>query len=323
MEGRDEKRRHGGRNSSHPSIEHAINGRASRQHRVIALEQLLELGLSASAVRSRVGAGRLHRIHRGVFVVGPAPLTVPGRWMAAVLACGSGAVLSHRSAAALWGLRADNRAIIDVTTPLPGGRVRRGIDVHRSCTLIEADITEVDGIPCTSLARTMLDLAEVVDRRSLERAFDRAETLRLLDMGPLEALLTRSTGRRGTKLIRSVLAEHHAGSTLTESEIEELLLAICRTAGLPSPEVNAWVALDDGGGFRPDLLWRRQRLIVEADGRDVHSTRQAFERDRKRDQRLMLAGWRVVRFTWRQITREPERVAATLRALLAQADLAA
>jgi len=105
--------------------------------------------------------------------------------------------------------------------------------------------------------------------------------------------------------------------------IEELLLAICRTAGLPSPEVNACVALDDGGGFRPDFLWREQRLIVETDGRDVHSTRQAFERDRKRAQRLTLAGWRVVRFTWRQITREPKRVAETLRALLAQADLAA
>ena len=323
MEGWDEKRRHGGRNSSHPSIEHAINAKAGRQHGVVALEQLIEIGLSASAVRSRVATGRLHRVHRGVFVVDPAPLTGKGRWMAAVLACGDGAVLSHRSAAALWGLRADNRAVIDVTVPRRGGRERRGIDVHHSSTLIEPDTTDVDGIPCTSLARTPLDLAEVVDRRGVERAIDRAEMLRLFDMRAVDDVLARASGRRGASLLRSVLAEHHAGSTLTESEIEELLLAICRTAGLPSPEVNAWVALDDGGGFRPDVLWREQRLIVETDGRDVHSTRQAFERDRKRDQRLMLAGWRVVRFTWRQITREPRRVAEMLRALLAQADLAA
>ena len=132
MEGWDEKRRHGGRNSSHPSIEHAINAKAGRQHGVVALEQLIGLGLSASAVRSRVAAGRLHRVHRGVFAVGPAPLTGQGRWMAAVRACGDGAVLSHRSAAALWGLRVDNRAVIDVTVPRRGGRERRGIDAHHA-----------------------------------------------------------------------------------------------------------------------------------------------------------------------------------------------
>jgi len=123
-------------------------------------------------------------------------------------------------------------------------------------------------------------------------------------------------------LLRSVLGEHDPGSTITESELEELLLAICRTAGLPTPEVNVWVPVP-GEQFKVDSLWRRERLIVETDGRDVHTTRRAFERDRERDQRLMLAGWRVVRFTWRQLTREPERVAATLRALLAQADAAA
>ena len=185
-----------------------------------------------------------------------------------------------------------------------------------------ADVMVVDGIPCTSLARTLLDLAEVVDRRGLERAIDRAEVLRLLDMLAVNDVIARANGRRGVALLRSVLGEHDPGSTITDSDLEELLLAICRTAGLPTPEVNVWVPVP-GEQFKVDFLWRRKRLVVETDGRDVHTTRRAFERDRERDQRLMLAGWRVVRFTWRQLTREPERVAATLRALLAQAGAAA
>lgn len=118
-----------------------------------------------------------------------------------------------------------------------------------------------------------------------------------------------------------MLAEHHAASTLTDSQLEELFLVLCRSAGVPLPEVNAWLPLADEQ-FKVDFLWREQRLIVETDGRAVHGTRQAFERDRRRDQRLMLAGWRVVRFTWLQVTRESECVADTLRALLAQAQAA-
>lgn len=321
MKGWDEKRRHVGRNSSHPSIQHAVNDIARAQHRVIALEQLVELGLSSSAIRSRVAAGRLHRIHRGVFVVGPAPLTAQARWMAAVLACGLDALLSHRSVAAHYGIRPDHRATIDVTTPRPGGRARPGIDVHRSRSLTAADITVVDGVPCTSLARTLLDLAEVLDRRGLQRAIERAEVLRLFDMRAVDDVLARANGRRAAPLLRSVLAEHAPASTLTESELEELLLAICRSVGLPAPEANAWVLLDCEQ-FKVDFLWRKQRLIVETDGRAVHGTRQAFERDRRRDQLLTVAGWRVVRFTWRQLTREPDSVARTLRALLVHADVA-
>lgn len=173
----------------------------------------------------------------------------------------------------------------------------------------------IDGIRCTSVARTLLDLAEVIDRRGLERAIDRAEVLRLLDMRAIDDVLLSAGGRRGASLLRSALAEHCAGSTLTVSELEERFLAICLSAAVPAPEVNVWVPLP-GAELKVDFLWCHQRLIVETDGRDVHGTRQAFERDRERDQRLMLAGYRVVRFTWRQVTREPERVASTLRALL-------
>jgi len=322
MEGCGPQRRYVRRLGPHPRLEHAIAELAWGQHNVVALRQLRALGLSASAVRDRVASGRLHRVHVGVYAVGHAKLTAKGCWIAAVLACGDGAALSHRSAAALWGLRPDNRASSDVTSRGRAGRRRSGVVAHLGRGLMPVDVTVVDGIPCTSLARTLLDLAEVVDRRGLERAIDRAEVLRLLDMRPVDDVIARANGRRGVALLRSVLGEHDPGSTITESELEELLLAICRTAGLPTPEVNVWVPVP-GEQFKVDSLWRRERLIVETDGRDVHTTRRAFERDRERDQRLMLAGWRVVRFTWRQLTREPERVAATLRALLAQADAAA
>jgi len=229
MEGSGPKRRDIGRSGPNPPLDRVIAEIAQRQHNVIALRQLCALGISTSAVRSRVASGRLHRVHTGVYAVGHAKLTAKGRWLAAVLAGGDGAVLSHRSAGALWGLRPDNRPISDVTSRGRAGRQREGIVGHRGDGLMPLDVTFVDGIPCTSLARTLLDLAEVVDRRSLERVFDRAETLRLLDMGPLEELLERSNGRRGVKLLRIVLAEHDPGSTLTESELEELLLGVCRT----------------------------------------------------------------------------------------------
>lgn len=300
-------------------MEHAIDEFASDQHRVITHEQLIDIGLSQSAINRRVACKRLHRIHRGVFVVGPLPLAAHGLRMAAVLACGEGAMLSHRSAAALWGLRPDNRATIDVTTPRAGTRSRHNVVIHRSRTLTAADIDTVDGIRCTSLARTLLDLAEILDRRGLERAIDRAEQLRILDMNAINDVLARAKGRRGAKLLRWVLDEHYAGSTLTRRKLEELMLAICRTAGLPRPRVNEWIALPNNTGYEGDFVWPQQRLIVETDGYETHGTRHAFEHDRKRDQRLMLAGWRVIRFTRRQVLNDPHSLAAALTRLLARA----
>lgn len=234
MEGCGPQRRYVRRLGPHPRLKHAIAELARGQHNVVALRQLRALGLSASAVRDRVASARLHRIHVGVYAVGHAKLTAKGCWMAAVLACGDGAVLSHRSAAALWGLRPDNRARSDVTSRGRAGRQRSGVVAHLGRGLMPADVTVVDGIPCTSLARTLLDLAEVVDRRGLERAIDRAEVLRLLDMLAVNDVLVRANGRRGVALLRTVLGEHDPGSTITDSELEELLLAICRTAGLPA-----------------------------------------------------------------------------------------
>jgi Transcriptional regulator, AbiEi antitoxin/Protein of unknown function (DUF559)/AbiEi antitoxin C-terminal domain len=298
------------------ALDRAIAELASRQHAVVSLVQLKALGLSESAVRSRVGAGRLHRVHRGVYAVGHPLLTVRGRLMAAVLACGRDAVLSHRSAAELWGLRDSARANIDVTSPRRAGRSRGGIDVHRADTLQPDDVTDHDTIPCTTVARTLLDLADVVNRRQLERACDEADVRRLLDATALDAVLSRANGRRGAPVLRAILAEYDIGEGITRNDFEEAFLALCDRAGLPRPEINVWIALPDGGHAQADFLWRDRRLIVETDGRAAHATRRAFEHDRRRDQRLLVAGWRVIRVTWRRLTQEPEELAGILHALL-------
>jgi hypothetical protein len=274
------------------------------------------LGLSTEAVRKRAAAGRLTRIHRGVYAVGHGRLTMHGRWMAAVLAYGPNAVLSHRSAAGLHGIRPDNRAKSDVTLPSPSARPRPGIDVHRSATIDPADVTVVDGIPCTTVARTLLDLAEVVDQRGVERAFDQAEVKRLFDLRAVQGVLARSNGRRGAAVVRRVLAGYE-GPSLTDRELEERFFAICRAAGIPKPEVNQWIVLEDGA-VKADFLWRSEGLVVETDGWASHGTRRAFENDRRRDRRLRLAGYEVVRFTWRDILDEPDEVGRVVARLLAR-----
>jgi predicted transcriptional regulator of viral defense system len=283
---------------------------------VVTGRQLVELGLSASATRSRVASGRLHRVHRGVFAVGHALLTQNGRFIAAVLACGPGACASHFCAGVLLELGLGVRRLIDVTARGSWGRKVDGIRVHSAATLIAADVIEIDGIPCTSLARTILDIAEDGTRREVERALDRAEQARILDMRAIDDVLSRADGRRGAKLLRSVLAEHTVGSTLTRDDLEEAFLAIARAVELPPDAVNVWIAFPEGEGAEADFVWRAQSLIVEVDGRDPHTVRKAFNKDRRRDARLTLLGWRVVRFTWQQVTFEPAYVAAMLRGLL-------
>ena len=292
----------------------AIGRLAERQHGVVSLGQLQSVGLTPSGVRSRVRRGPLTRIHRGVYAVGHGRLTMHGLWMAAVLACGPEALLSHRSAAGLLGVRPVNRTRADVTVTSSSVRPRGGIDVHRTSTLQDADVTVVDGIPCTSLARTLLDLAEVIDRRGVERAIDQAERLRLFDLQAVEDVLSRSDGRHGAPVVRAVLAEY-AGPTLTDQELEERFLAMCRAAGFAQPEVNSWIVLADGA-VKADFLWRRERLVVETDGWASHGTRRAFVSDRRRDRRLRLAGWETCRFTWDEVVDDAAEVGATLRRLL-------
>jgi predicted transcriptional regulator of viral defense system/very-short-patch-repair endonuclease len=288
---------------------------AERQHGVVAIEQLRGLSLSASGVRSRVARGYLHRVHRGVYAVGRPGLTQNGRRMAAVLAYGPDAVLSHRSAAGLWGLRPDNRPNVELSVPRSGARGRPGIDAHASRTLTADDVTVVDIIPCTTVARTLVDLGDVANRRAVEQAVEQAEVLRLFDLSAVDDALRRAGPRRGTGLLSSVL-EESTDPTLTESELEEALLSICRGIGLRDPEVNAWITLLDGTPARIDFLWRAEGIAVETDGHGFHRTRQSRERDARRDQLLRLAGFEPVRFTGRQVARDPGWVAAVLLELI-------
>jgi hypothetical protein len=179
-----------------------------------------------------------------------------------VLACGPKAVLSHRSAAGLWGLRADNRRKSDISLPSPAARAKTAIEVHRSVTLTANDVTSVDGIPCTTVARTLVDLGDLVNRRAVESAVEQADVLRLFDLRDVERAIERAGPRRGTGLLLSVL-DDLSGPTLTASKLEEAFLAICREAALPTPEVNVWMTLPDGTPAKIDFLWRAERLAVE------------------------------------------------------------
>jgi hypothetical protein len=245
--------------------------------------------------------------------------------MAAVLACGPTAAVSHRSAASLHEIRRTDRANIDVTIPRRSPRKHKGLDIHRSTTLTPQDVTVVSQIPCTTVARTMLDLAQVIKGRPLERALDQAEILELLDLDALRDQIERNRTRPAAKRLQAVLDEHYIGSTPTWSELEELFLGALRLRDLPTPEVNGLVDPHDGDPnvLRVDFVWREHRVIVETDGHRTHSTTQAYEEDRWRDQRLQAAGWIVMRVTWRQLTRHPDEFFEKLARLLRRREHAA
>jgi hypothetical protein len=293
-------------------VDRAIAELAERQHGVVNHEQLTDLGLSVGAVKHRIAAGRLHRVHVGVYAVGHRAMTGNGNRMAAVLACGPGALLSHRDAAALWGIRSTARSRIDVTVARPEARSQPGIDVHRVRSLNPADRTEHDGIRVTTVARTLLDLAEVIRPTELERAFDEAERLRLLDLDAVVAVCERARGRRALKALAPLVADRRPEQRDTRSPLEARFLPFCQAHGIPLPAVNVEVA-----GLLVDAVWPAQRLVVELDSYEFHGkTRAAFEADRRRDAALQTAGYRVIRITWRQLHRHPEQVAATIRSLL-------
>jgi very-short-patch-repair endonuclease len=285
----------------------AIVALAERQHGVVTRAQLAEIGLTDPSVGRRVENGSLWRVHKGLYAVGRPSLTREGRFMAAVLSCGPAAALSHFAAAVVWGLIRERGPRIDVTVPRGGQRRRRGaVIIHRSA-LPDTDVTLNDGIRVTTPARTLIDLADVLPRRRLERAFDEAAYLRL-DLAPVSP----RPGRRGAGVLAQVIAMHAPGSTRTRSELEELMLGLCDRFRLPTPEVN--VTIHD---YEVDFLWRDSRLIVEVDGWAAHGTRGAFERDRRRDADLLAAGWRVLRISWERLRSEPLWVAERLAEALA------
>ena len=292
----------------HDPVDRAIGRVAEGQHGVISRAQLSELGLGRGAIRHRISEGRLRRVHQGVYaIVGPRLMTRYGRWMAAVLACGPGAVLSHFGAAALWGIRGGSR--VEVTVPR-GRKARPGIKLHYA-DLPADELTVLHGIPVTGIARTLFDLSAVVQRDELRSAFRQAEQLRLTDPLGVKALIERYPKKPGLPTLRAVFEEAQRGLGIVRSVFEERFQAFLLHAGLPSPRTNVLIE-----GIEVDCVWPEQRLIVELDSRSIHDTRYAFEEDRARDRRLEVAGWCVVRVTWRQLTERPEALEADLRRLL-------
>jgi len=270
---------------------------AARQHGVITAAQLGAIGVPSQTISEWVRAGRLHRLHRGVYAVGHPRLSFEGRCLAAALACSASTssdgdragLVSHQSAAALWAILPAHSGPIHVTVRAGSGRKRhRRIVLHRSSTLGAADLTRHQGILVTRPSRTLRDLRRTGLHELYLRAARRAVDLRLVERPAPTA------------------------EELTRSELERAFLALCRRHRLPLPEVNVRVQ-----GYEVDFLWRERRLVVETDGFGFHRNRAAFEADRARDARLQALGFRVVRFTYRRVTESPREVAAELGALLA------
>ena len=285
---------------------------AGRQHGVVARRQLLELGLGRRGIDERLARGRLHLVHNGVYAVGHRALTTDGLWLAAVLACGPGAVASHRCAGQLWGLLPRTAILPEVTRPRKF-RGRPGILGHHAL-LPPDEIGAVRGIPVTSAPRTMLDLAAVLKRRQLERALNEMEVRQLLDPLSIPDLLARHPRRRGAAALREVLADDGPGG-VSRSDLEEGFVELLDAHGLPRPRMNATLPIRERL-IEVDCLWRAQRLVVELDGGAMHRTKRAFESDRQRDRMLLTEGWRSARVTWRQLRDEAPAVASDLGRLL-------
>jgi very-short-patch-repair endonuclease len=298
-------------------VDAAIGALAAAQHGVVAGRQLAGLGLGRGGIAHRVDRGRLHPLHRGVFAVGHRSLTGDGAWMAAVLAMGDGAVLSYRSAGALWGMRDSARTPIEVTVPR-NRRPRPGIEVHH--TVLPADEVTVErNIPVTTVTRTLLDLAAVISEQQLEHALNEAEIRRLTSPLSVDALVARHPNRRGIQAIKRALEkQRQIGETVTKSTMERRFLALLDAHRIPRPKTNQPL-----GPYHPDALWPDQRLVVELDSYGIHTTRKAFEQDRERDRALTTAGYRVVRISWRQLQHQPQALAHQLRTLLGLASTSA
>jgi very-short-patch-repair endonuclease len=312
MSAESKVRQHMGTQTEVSGVDRIIAELAEGQHAVVGRAQLLKLGLGREGIGHRVRCARLHPVYRGVYAVGHRLLSREGRWMAAILAMGGEGVLSHRSAAALWGIR-DGGELPEVTVP-HWRPARPGLRVYSS-SLAEDERTRHLNIPVTSVSRTLLDLAAVLPRPRLELAIDRAEALELADPLPLAALLDCHSGRRGAATLRAILHEGAVSAQTTASELENRFWAFIRGTDLPRPRVNLPIEAA-ARRFVADIAWPSARLIVELDSRGFHDTALAFESDRARDRALLAAGWRVIRITSRQLRNERAALLADLTRLL-------
>jgi very-short-patch-repair endonuclease len=297
------------------AIECRIHALAARQHGLVTRQQLLHLELGEDAIDHRLMTGRLVKVQRGVYALGHKELRREGSVLAVVLGAGRRAVLSHRSAAALWGIRPWSGAFVEVTVPGRGGVTkRRGRLIHRSDDLAESERTIERDVPVTAIARTLLDLGAVVPTHHLRRAIECSEQAELFDLREVQRVLEAHPGRQGSHSLSALLADFRDhGESQTRSDLEALMLQICLDRGLPRPQVNRY-----DGTRESDFRWATHRLIVEVDSWTFHGrTRRAFDGDRARDRALLQEGWRVARFTDRQILADRAAIAGELAALLA------
>jgi very-short-patch-repair endonuclease len=286
-------------------VDRGIAELAARQHGVVSSVQLFELGLTKSGIQRRLETGRLHRIYRGVYAVGHASLSPAGKELAAVLGCGPDAVSSHRAAGCRWGI-VRSAARYEVTAP----RSRNGppgVLVHRSRRLDPADRAVVEAVPVTSMARTLVDLADVLSERRLADAVHEAEVQRIFDLNELRQAQARVPGRTGRHRLKRVLAAYEV-PVLTRSEAERRFLDLCRTHSLPQPRTNAPLH-----GYEVDFYWPERNLVVEIDGAAAHHTRKAFQNDRRRDRALAKKHIQVLRVTWHDLDEGAADLAAILR----------
>jgi very-short-patch-repair endonuclease len=294
------------------SFDREIAKLAERQHGIVALWQLLVLGLSRDAVRCRVDLGRLHRLYRGVYAVGHRKISWHGRVMAAVLLHGPDAVASHRTAAALWDLLPPRGNDVHVTVAAAGRAKRKGIVLHQVRELHPKDRTTKDGIPVTALGRTLIDVFSSESEERTERALEQAERIGLFDGKAIDGACDRSPTRRGVKRIRVRLRKHRAPAE-SDSTLERRFLIFCRHYRLPTPKMNRWIE-----DYKLDAVWPERKLVVELDDYYTHRTRKSFESDRRRDARLQSLGYRVIRITRERLEMEPGVVAEELRLLLSR-----
>jgi hypothetical protein len=287
---------------------------ADRHWGVVRRRHLTDAGLHRTAIADRVAKRRLRVLYQGVYALGHAKLRREGDWLAAVWASGAKAALSHGDAAAHWGLTPARGALIHVTTQSRSGRHPdpKRVALHRVGTLRPWETTITDGIPTTTVARTLLDLAPRLRPRAMEDVIAQANRLGLFDLVAARRCLVEHPRQHGAPALRRLLDDlEGVGAADVRSRLEVLLLELCDDHGLPVPQANVSVA-----GFLVDFHWPGTGLVVETDGFAYHAMPTAFERDRERDQALTLAGYTVIRFTYNQLTREPEKAAWLIRRLL-------
>jgi very-short-patch-repair endonuclease len=289
-------------------VDAAVARIAARQHRIVTVKQLCDVGLSKEAIKYRVERCRLRRLWRGIYVVGPAAPDALSLAMGAVLATGGNGVLSYRWAGWLWGFVETVGRPIDVTVMRGSNRGRPGIKVHEARSL---DTTRKRGIPVTTPAQTCLDLAGVVDFGELERMVAEAQVKNVVRESQLQDVIARNPDRAGVALLKAILS---AGAQYTRAESERRMLALVRAAGLPRPRTNEKLL----NRWEVDFYWPDQELIVEIDGFAAHGHRRAFEKDHRKGAELTAAGYRVMGFTWTQLVDEPHFVVAQVAAALAR-----